>query len=156
MRGIIALFMCLLLLYGCDNNSSAILLIDGTVTLSGRVIDGRSGKPLSGIIVSIKINGDWKRQRSSETAREEGDFVFTNLPGNADFVLQFSDLSGRYATTFVQGKTPEVVVSSPSFSSSVGTQAVYPAVKTTLIVKDVATNSGIAGLSFSVSVGNVL
>ena len=151
------LLICLLGLYGCDKNSiTAIALIDGAVTLSGRVVDGRSGVPLPEIIVSIKINGDWKRQRSSDVAREEGDFVFANLPGNADFILQFSDLNNQYATTFLQGRTPTVSSQDSSLSSSIGTQAVYPAVKTTLVVKEAVSNSGIAGLSFSVPVGSVL
>lgn len=133
--------------------SKAVISDNGSVLVTGVLRDAVSREFLSGLDVTMFVNGN---EYTVKSAAGTGAATFLNVPVDSEYFVTVTDPNGMYATEYYSDTTPDyntdvdgnLIIEDLVQQADIG--EMYKAVTTTVTISDVTTGNPVTGLTLYV------
>ncbi len=121
----------------------------GAVTVSGVVVDAVKRTLISGVSVTIRVDGNNYTVTSAPASHASpGSFAFLLTPAESEYFLTITDGTSTYAPYFYANTTPEISNNSGGIGTQdIGSAELYDAINTSISVKNISGGTAISGLT---------
>ncbi|MFT6992150.1 MAG: hypothetical protein ACJASL_004148 [Paraglaciecola sp.] len=146
------------LINGCSDTETNIIEPNLAASISGKAVLADGADPVKSALVKLRIGGTWyQTYTTGGDGAEAGDFIFSNVPINAEFYLSIDPAEDGLATSYTTGSTNAsdsnitpttsgVDFQGNILSKDIGLTHIYQEKATTLTVLDVTSGDAISGL----------